>query len=226
MDLDLQHYPQCCLPEEKENRGVWGETWSGAYREPGHEDHVPLLWESGGNGRGQLPALASLQPSGATQLSWPICEVLSWQSRSWSLGLLAGPPRSASCSRSPRPSKTKWRQTISAPPSGSEAVWPSGSQDASTFCARTSVSSTCSTVSCVHGGFRTAGSVVSCSLRLSILKGSLLPHLPASPALLPIKFTKILKVSSSRFCDPLSAQYLMPLLPPDYFIAVLLVSSW
>lgn len=80
--VPLQHYPECCLPPKRGNRGVWGQPWSGAYRKPGHEDHVSLLWESGGNGRRQLPALASLQPSGVTQLSWPMCVVLSWQRKS------------------------------------------------------------------------------------------------------------------------------------------------
>lgn len=60
----------------KEGDLVWG------LQKPGHEDHVSLLWESGGNGRRQLPALASLQPSGVTQLSWPTCAVLSWRRKS------------------------------------------------------------------------------------------------------------------------------------------------
>lgn len=55
---------------------VWG------LQKPVHEDHVSFLWESGGNGRRQLPALASLQPSGVTQLSWPTCAVLSWRRKS------------------------------------------------------------------------------------------------------------------------------------------------
>lgn len=123
---------------------------------------------------------ASIDRSGLTQLSWPICAVPSWQGRSQSLGFL----RSASCAKSPRHSKTKWRlQEASRLATGSlqcQATFTSSF-------APTSVSFTYSKVSSVRRGFWSSPGP-----GVSVLWGSPFAMLsapsPVYPALLPCKF--------------------------------------
>lgn len=86
---------------------VWGaqKGWT--------PESLSLLWGSRGRGRQWLPALASLQPAGATWLSWPICPSLSWQRRSQRFDLLVEPARPMSCSKRSRPSSAKAKQRLS-----------------------------------------------------------------------------------------------------------------
>lgn len=190
VELVLQHYPECCLPQERENRGVWGETWSGAYRKSGHEDHVSLLWRAEEMAESGCQRWQASSPRGHTALL-ASCTVLSWQRK----GLLVEPLRSAACSKSTRPSKTKWRpsQLPARKPGSLVTRFPRCQATFMSSFAPTSVSSTCSKVSCVHRGFRTVGPDASRSPGLSILKGSLLPNLPAYPAPFPCMFTKSCK---------------------------------
>lgn len=164
----------------------------------------------------KLPVLPSLQHSGVTLLSWPVCAVPSWQGRSQILGLLVGPFRSASYAKSPRPNKTKGR--LSQVPSWKPASLAFDAKQllqllllpslrvlltASVLCPQRGWDSR-------HWCFPFFGALRS--------QGSLLRHLPACPALLPCKF---LSTKSSKFVQATSeypAQNMAPSLPPNYFL--------
>lgn len=73
------------------------------------EDHVSFLWGNGGNDRQQAASAAKSPALWGHTAFLAVCAVPFWQGRSQTLGLLVGPLRSASCAKSPRPGKTKWR---------------------------------------------------------------------------------------------------------------------
>lgn len=161
----------------------------------------------------KLPVLPSLQRSGVTPLSWPVCAIPSWQGRSQTLGLLLGPFRSASYAKSPRPNKTKWR--LSQVPS-----WKPASQATfTTSFAPTSASSTDSKCPVSAEGLEQLALVfpVLWDSLFTSLSALASPSLPSPFALqISLYFTK-----SSKFVQATSeypAQNMAPSLPPNYFL--------
>lgn len=164
----------------------------------------------------KLPVLPSLQCSGVTPLSWPVCAVLSWQGRSQTLGFLVKPFRSASYAKSPQTQQNKM-EIVPGPLL--EDSQP-GLRCQATFTisfAPTSASSTDSKCPVSAEGLEQLALVFpvlwgSPFARLSALAS---PGLPSPFALqISLYFTK-----SSKFVQATSeypAQNMAPSLPPNY----------
>lgn len=166
------------------------------------EDHVSFLWGNGGNDRQQAASAAKSPALWGHTAFLAVCAVPSWQGRSQTLGLLVGPLRSASCAKSPRPGKTKWR--LSQVPS-----WKPASL---AFDARQPLQLLLlpplrvlltASVLCPQRGWN---SRPWCFPFFGALRspGSLLRHLPACPALSPCRFLSTLQNLQSLFRSLLS----------------------
>lgn len=185
----------------REGEQASGESLGLGPEEGETEDHVSFLWGNGGNDRQQAASAAKSPALWGHTAFLAVGAVPSWQGRSQTLGLLVGPLRSASCAKSPRPGKTKWR--LSQVPL-LEASQP-GLRCQATFTtsfAPTSASSTYSKCPVSAEGLEQP------ALVFPVLWGSPFARLsaPASPGLpspfalqISLYFTKILKVCSGHF---------------------------
>lgn len=202
----------------REGEQASGESLGLGPEEGETEDHVFFLWGNGGNDRQQAASAAKSPALWGHTAFLAVCAVPSWQGRSQTLGLLVGPLRSASCAKSPRPGKTKWR--LSQVPS-----WKPASL---AFDARQPLQLLLlpplrvlltASVLCPQRGWN---SRPWCFPFFGALRspGSLLRHLPDCPALSPCKFLSTLQ-KSSKFVQASSeypAQNMAPSLPPNYFL--------
>lgn len=201
----------------REGEQASGESLGLGPEEGETEDHVSFLWGNGGNDRQQAASAAKSPALWGHTAFLAVGAVPSWQGRSQTLGLLVGPLRSASCAKSPRPGKTKWR--LSQVPPGSQPAWPTMPGNLYNFFCSHLCEFYLQQVSCVRRGVGTAGPGVSRSLGLSV-RQALLRHLPDCPALSPCKFLSTLQ-KSSKFVQATSeypAQNMAPSLPPNYFL--------
>lgn len=150
----------------REGEQASGESLGLGPEEGETEDHVSFLWGNGGNDRQQAASAAKSPALWGHTAFLAVGAVPSWQGRSQTLGLLVGPLRSASCAKSPRPGKTKWR--LSQVPPGSQPAWPTMPGNLYNFFCSHLCEFYLQQVSCVRRGVGTAGPGVSRSLGLSV----------------------------------------------------------